>query len=115
LEVIKTKEARNMQIDAEIKRLQAMKKANDRITTNLNNRLLDAVKMFGGFEVGLTKFGTRKSSQVIVDIETNALPSEFKTVKATESPNKTAIKEAIKRGEDVKGCEIVEILNLKIN
>jgi hypothetical protein len=115
LEVLKTKEARNLQIDNEIKRLQAMKKANNRISDNLKQRLLDAVKMFGAFEVGLQKFGTRKSTQVKIDIPTNQLPTEFKTVKVTESPNKTAIKDAIKRKEDVTGCELVEVLNLKIN
>jgi len=117
LEVIKAKEERNNTIDTEIKRLQAMKKANNRITDNLKFRLLEAVKMFGNFEIlnGLQKFGTRKSTQIKIDIETNQLPKEFKTVKVTESPNKTAIKDAIKRGEAVKGCELVEIKNLKIN
>ncbi len=115
LEVLKTKEARNLQIDSEIKRLQAMKKSNDRITTNLKSRLLEAVKMFGSFEVGLQKFGTRKSVQVILDIETNKLDKEFKTITVKESPNKKAIKDAIKRGESIKGAELIEVLNLKIN
>lgn len=115
LEVMKTKESFNLRIDDEIKRLQAMKKVNNRIVDNLKYRLLEAVKMFGDFTVGLQKFGTRKSTQVKVDIETNALPKEFKTIKVTESPNKTAIKDAIKRGENIKGAELIEVLNLKIN
>ena len=115
LSVIKDKESFTMQIDDEIKRLTALKKANNRITSNLKERLLDAVKMYGTITVGLQKFSTRKSTQVVCDIVTNELPKEFKTVKVTESPNKTAIKDAIKRGEAVTGCEIVEILNLKIN
>jgi len=114
LAVCSSKEALNNQIDDEIKRLQALKKSNSKLIDNLKNRLLDAVKLYGAFEVGLTKFGTRKSKSVSVE-DVNSLPSEFKTVKVTESANKKAIKDAIDRGEVVKGCEVVENLNLKIN
>ena len=114
LSVIKNKEAFITQIDEEIKRLQALKRKNDNIVCYLKGRLLNAVKVFGNFEVGLTKFGTRKSEAVIVD-DVNSLPKEFKTIKVTEQPNKRAIKEAIKNGQDIKGCKIQENLNLKIN
>ena len=114
LEVVAGKEALNNRIDDEIKRLQALKKSNSKLIDNLKNRLLDAVKLYGAFEVGLTKFGTRKSKSVSVE-DVNSLDKEFKTIKVTESANKKAIKDAIERGEDVPGCEIVENLNLKIN
>ena len=114
LEVIRSKESINSQIDAEIKRLQAFKKVNTNIVTRLNDNLLNAVKMFGNFEVGLTKFGTRKSQQITVQ-DINTLPSEFKTVKITESANKTELKKAIKLGEVITGVELVDKLNLKIN
>ncbi len=114
LEVIKTKEARNTLIDNEIKRLQAMKKTNNNITTRLKDNLLNAVKMFGAFEVGLNKFGTRKSQAVQVE-DVNSLPQEFKTIKITESANKKKLKDAIKRGESIKGVELVDNLSLKIN
>jgi hypothetical protein len=114
LEFIGSKETLNTRINEEIKRLQALKKSNDNLIKNLKNRLLDAVKLFGSFEVGLTSFGTRKSSSVQVD-EVNSLPKEYKVVKVTEQADKKAIKDALKRGEEIEGCEIVESLNLKIN
>ena len=114
LEYIGSRESINTRIDDEIKRLQAMKKSNNNLIAKLKDRLLDAVKLFGNFEVGLTKFGTRKSSQVIVE-DVNSLPSEFKTIKVTESANKAEIKKAIKAGESIGGCELVENFNLKIN
>ena len=114
LEVIKHKEARNTLIDDEIKRLQAMKKVNNNITSRLKDNLLNAVKTFGGFEVGLTKFGTRKSQSIEVE-DINSLPKEYKTVKITETANKTELKAAIKRGESIEGVELVDNLNLKIN
>ncbi len=115
LEFIQSKETFNSRIDDEIKRLQAMKKQNANLVSKLKNRLLDAVKLYGNFTVGLTKFGTRKSQQVIVEVNANELQGEFKTITITEKADKKAIKEAIKRGESVEGCELIDVLNLKIN
>jgi hypothetical protein len=70
--------------------------------------------MFGDFESGLTKFGTRKSSTVEVE-NVNALPKEYKVIKVTEQADKAELKRAIKSGEVIPGVEIVEKLNLKIN
>jgi hypothetical protein len=38
----------------------------------------------------------------------------FKTIKVTEQPDKVKIKETLKQGEDIIGCEIVTNLNLQI-
>ena len=114
LEFIGSKETLNTRIDDEIKRLQAIKKSNNNLIKNLKERLLNAVKLFGDFEVGLTRFGTRKSSTTVVQ-DVNTLPKEYKVRKLTETADKKAIKEALQRGEKIEGCEIVENLNLKIN
>jgi len=114
LEVIKTKDAYNVMLKEEIKRLQAMVKRNDNLTTRLKDNLLLAVKTFGDFESGFSKFGTRKSSTVEVE-DVNQLPTEYKTIKVTESADKTAIKKALQSGIKIEGCYIKENLNLKIN
>jgi len=114
LEFVSSRETLNKRIDDEIKRLQALKKSNANLISRLKERLLDAVKLYGNFEVGLTTFGTRKSSSVQVE-DVNSLPKEYKVVKVTEQADKKAIKEALKNGESIQGCEIVENLNLKIN
>tara|TARA_R110000803_G_scaffold69058_2_gene131217 strand:+ start:5261 stop:5749 length:489 start_codon:yes stop_codon:yes gene_type:complete len=114
LEVIKTKDAYNVMIKEEIKRLQAMVKRNDTLVTRLKDNLLIAVKTFGDFESGFTKFGTRKSSTVEVE-DVNQLPNEYKTIKVTEAADKKAIKEALQSGNEIIGCSIVDHQNLKIN
>jgi len=114
LEVVRSKEATNTLIDTEIKRLQQLKKVNTNILTRLNENLLQAINTFGNYEVGLTRFGTRKSTSVNV-ADVNTLPAEFKTIKVTESANKAELKKAIQRGESIKGVELVNNLNLKIN
>jgi len=115
LAVIKNREALNTQIDDELKRLQAMKKANNNLVSRLKNSLLNAVNIFGEFEVGLIKFGIRKSTAVEVNGIVNDLPKEYKTVKVTEQPNKAEIKKSLQRGEQIEGCALVTNYNLKIN
>jgi hypothetical protein len=114
LEVIRKKESFNDLIDNEIKRLQALKKSNTNLIDRLNDNLLTAVKVFGNFTIGTQKFGTRKSSQVIID-DVNSLPKEYKTIKVTEAADKKALKEALQSGKEIKGVYIQENLNLKIN
>jgi len=114
LQVIKSKEAINSQIDDEVKRLQDMKKANNNITSRLKYNLLNAVKTFGDIEVGLNKFSTRKSSSIQVE-DINTLPKEYKVVKVVESADKKLLKESIKSGKKIDGVELVYNLNLKIN
>lgn len=114
LSVIKQSESFVSQIDDEIKRLQALKKRNTTLVDNLKSRLLNAVNLFGAFEVGFTKFGTRKSESIEVE-DVNSLPSEYKTIKVVESADKKAIKEALKSGKEIKGCSISSNLHLKIN
>ena len=113
LEVIATKEGFNDLIDNEIKRLQAIKKANSNLVTRLKDNLLIAVKLFGEFTVGTHSFGTRKSVSVQVDTDVD-LKDKFKTIKVSSAPNKAAIKKALQQGEEIEGCSLVENLNLKI-
>jgi hypothetical protein len=114
VEVIKQRESFNDRIDDEIKRLQAMKKSNDTLVSRLKTNLLQAVSIFGNYEAGFVKIGTRKSKQVVVDYDVNDLPKQYKTVKVTETADKVAIKKALESGETVYGCRLVENVNLTI-
>jgi len=60
LEVIRQKEAYNGLIDAEIKRLQGLKKQTNNVIERLEENLLNAVKTFGNYTVGTQKFGNKK-------------------------------------------------------
>ena len=113
--VIKNLEGNNLAIDAEIERLQALKKRNssniDKIKSNIlwfmqqNN--VDTIKS------DLATFSLRKSEST--DIENiEQIPQEFITVKQTFVPDKTAIKKAIKEGVEVAGAKVVVNYNLQI-
>lgn len=115
LEVIKDREAYINNAKEEIKRLEAIVKTNDNLVKRLKDNLLTAVKTFGSFEVGFVKFGTRKSTSVNVQEDmVNQLPNEYKTIKVTESANKTAIKKALQEGIEIDGCRLIENENLSI-
>ncbi|MFW9952472.1 MAG: siphovirus Gp157 family protein [Candidatus Thorarchaeota archaeon] len=113
LEVIKSKEAFNSNVDDEIKRLQAIKKRNNTLIDRLNNSLLDAVKLFGEITCGTMTFTTRKSERLIIEDE-ELIPQDYRTQKLVISIDKLAIKKAIKNGEEVEGAIIQENQNLKI-
>ena len=111
--VILAKDAFNMQIDNEIKRLQALKKRNNTLIDNLKNRLVGAIQTFGEFTIGTNTFGLRKSERVEVE-DVNQLPKEYKTIKVNEQADKVAIKKDLKLGKQIENCYIVEQFNLKI-
>lgn len=113
LEVIKAKEAFNSNVDEEIKRLQAIKKRNNSLVNRLNSTLLDAVNLYGDFEVGTLTFTTRKSERLIIDNEED-ISNDYKVTKLVTSVDKLAIKKAIKDGQDVKGATLQENKNLRV-
>ena len=97
----------NNQINEEMKRLQGLKKT----YSSHYNRLKDYVAFSMGnagiksIESDLVKFSFRKSKSVVIEDQAK-LKDEFLNVKYT--PNKTAIKEAIKGGAKVEGASIIE-------
>jgi hypothetical protein len=102
-------------IDAEIKRLQAMKKTRENASERLKANIKHAMELFNIDEIKtpLVKINFRKSEAVEVD-DVNQLPAPYKVVKVTEQADKVAIKEAIKNGADIIGCRIVANRNLQI-
>ena len=102
-------------IDQEIKRLKAMKDSKDRAITRLKDALREAmlVSTIDKIESPLFKLSLRRSESVEVDI-VEALPSQFVNIKNVVTADKVAIKEAIKRGENITGARLIENFNLQI-
>ena len=103
------------QIDAEIKRLKTMKESRDKKVAWLIESLKRAMIVSGieKIESPLFKISLRRSEAVEVDV-VEALPNAFQNVKNVVTADKLAIKEAIKRGENVMGARIIENFNLQI-
>lgn len=108
-------EHENAQIDEEIKRLQALKKRNKTKIDLLSRSIIGLINLYGDFKSNLFNFKTRKSTVVEVDEDCiNALSEDYITTKTTVTPNKTAIKTALKNGLEINGCRLVEKHNLNI-
>lgn len=101
--------------DAEIKRLKEYKDFNDKAVERLKNALRESMLISGidKLESDLFRLSLRRSEAVEVDL-VEALPSDFVTVKTTKAADKVAIKEAIKRGENITGARIIENFSLQI-
>lgn len=107
------------QAAAEIKRIQALKKAKENTVLRLRESLLAALMVFTEedakgirrYETQLAKLSTRKSQAVEVLDET-ILPDEFWVIKKEVS--KSTISQAIKDGEEVPGAQLKENVSLSI-
>lgn len=102
-------------IDQEIKRLKAMKESKDRAVTRLKDALREAmlISAIEKIDSPLFKLSLRRSESVEVDI-VETLPAEFINIKNVVTADKVAIKEAIKRGENIIGARLIENFNLQI-
>jgi hypothetical protein len=103
------------QIDAEIKRLKAMKESRDKKVTWLTESLKKAMLVSGieKIESPLFKISLRRSEAVEVEIP-EALPVDWQVKKVTITADKVAIKKAIKEGYSITGARLVENFNLSI-
>ena len=105
----------NWQIDDEIENLQALKKRNNTKIKLLSRSIIGLINLYGEFKSDLLSFKTRKSTVVEVDEDcTNTLAEDYLTTKTTVSPNKTAIKKALKNGLKISGCKLVEKHSLNV-
>ena len=114
LMVMKTLEAEQDAYTKEIARLNDLKSKSEKKVDSMKEYLsynlqqMDIKKL----DTALFKLSFRKSESVVIDDQTQ-LPKEYIKVKTTESPDKTALKKALKDG-DVKGCHIETKQNLQV-
>lgn len=112
---IKNLESNNIAIDAEIERLQALKKRNSSNIENIKSNVLWFMQQnnIDTIKSDLATYSLRKSEST--DIENvELIPQEFITIKQTFTPDKTAIKKVIKEGREVPGAKVITNYNLQI-
>lgn len=111
--VIRSFEYENDIIDAEIKRLKALKEQKEKAIQKLKDAVSDAMNLYGieKVESPALKLSFRKSESV--EISEN-LDKRFMIEKVTLQPDKVAIKEAIKKGEQIEGAVLIINQNLQI-
>ena len=108
------------QAAAEIKRVQALKKAKEAVSERLRTTLLTALQVFGNedpktgvkrYETALAKLSTRKSTAVEITDE-SSLPDACFVIKREVS--KTNIKKMLEDGATLEGAGLKENVSLQI-
>lgn len=95
-------------VENEIRRLSALKAFYNNRADRLESGMTRAMEVWGieRIETGFTKVYFRGTPAVLITDE-GKIPANFFKEKITLTPDKTAIKEAIKSGKRVEGAEIV--------
>jgi len=112
-------ESESEQAAAEIKRIQALKKAKENTVLRLRESLLAALMVFTEedakgirrYETPLAKLSTRKSQAVEV-LDEQLIPADFWVIKKEVS--KSNISQAIKDGAEVPGAQMKDNISLSI-
>jgi len=113
--VIKQLDSDCEQIDAELKRLQQLKKVRTNLAERLKDTISNAMNLYEveKIETPLIKLSFRNSESVEITNESQ-LDACFIVTKTVTSPDKKAIKDAIKSGAFVEGATISYNKNLQI-
>lgn len=100
---------------SEKERLDKLIKRSERSQQWLKDAILNVMNATGKPKVSAGTFtvGTRKSTSVNI-IEESAIPARYAREVVTVKIDKTAIKDAIKNGEEVPGAQLVERKSLTI-
>lgn len=114
--VIKAREDDNNAIDLEMKRLKAIKDSNNKVIDRLKYTVLNALQIYQieSVKTPTIKISIRRSESVEVD-SMEQLHARYLNEKVTVTPDKIAIKKAIKAGENITGARISENFNLQIS
>jgi hypothetical protein len=113
--VVKQMESDVSIIDAEIERLKGLKKTREKTIERLETTVSNAMQLYqiNKLETPTLKISFRKSESVEIDNEAD-IPAQFLKEKTTYTIDKTAIKEAIKKGEVVIGARLQVNQNIQI-
>jgi hypothetical protein len=113
--VISNYQGESDQIDAEIKRLKAMKDSRDKKISWLKESLKLAMMVSGIEKIDspLFKLSLRRSESVEVEVP-EALPVDWQLKKVVITADKISIKKAIKEGYAITGARLVENFSLQI-
>lgn len=115
ISVIAKKTARVSFIDAEIKRLQAAKKAEKNVIDRLKDTIKNAMLVYDieSIETPLHRISFRKSESVSILIPAEELADKLKLIKTQTIPL-SEIKKMLKAGETFEGVSLMENKNLQI-
>lgn len=99
-------EAEAEAIKVEEDRLAKRRKALEGKAARLKTYMMPALEAMGGKVKGVMASLRIGKTQAVKVLDLEALPEAFKRIKTTIDPDKTAIKKALKSGEDIPGAAL---------
>lgn len=113
--VVKETEAEAEAIKAEEKRLKARRERKEKEAARLREYVQRCMEQSGARKIDTPRVCVTSRSSKYVNVYDEAkVPRMFMAEKITESVDKKAVREAIKDGIEVPGCELSERISLKI-
>ena len=108
--LLKSMQYRVEAVQNEIKRLTAYKKAIEKRIETVEGVYMDGMKRMGKSSVSTSRgdMKIRKNPQSVVLTDESLIPEVFKKQKIDIVTDKTAVKEALKKGEEVAGAILVQ-------
>ena len=116
VKIVKSIESDVKAIDEEIKRLNKIKKAKKSTIDNIKNYTKQQLELMGTKKVS-TPFGNlsiRKNPVSLVINDESLVPNRFIGEEVVKTINKTMIKDLLKEGQEIPGCELQQGTSLTI-
>ena len=109
LKIVENLNGDTAQIDAEIKRLQDRKRLIQNRQKSMRDYLLRNMQAAGISKISCPLFtaSLRRGSESVQIDDVSIIPDELVKVEVSEKPDKRAIKEKLKAGEDIPGVSLV--------
>lgn len=98
-------------IAEEIKVLKARQAALEKRADRLK---ADASDALGGEKFHTAKVAVSWRKSTAAEVDESLCPEEYITTKITTAPDKKAITAALKAGQEIPGCKLVERLNMSV-
>nr|DAJ43117.1 MAG TPA: resistance protein [Caudoviricetes sp.] len=98
-------------IAAEIKTLKARQAALEKRADRLK---ADASDALNGEKFQTAKVAVSWRKSTAAEVDESLCPEEYITTKVTTAPDKKAITAALKAGQEIPGCKLVERLNMSV-
>lgn len=112
--LIKNVEAEQAAVEAEEKKLKARRQRAEKNAEWLRAYLASNMEAGIPIKDARVVISWRKSTSVEVEVQPEQLPEAFRRTKVIVEADKTALKDALKTGQEVAGVKLVEKQNIQI-
>lgn len=94
--------------------IKVLKERKDAIERKAERFKTDAADALGGEKFQTAKVAVSWRKSTAAEVDESLCPEEYITTKVTTAPDKKAITAALKAGQEIPGCKLVERMNMSV-